>query len=83
MNPIVRTERATQDRVIALFRDELGYRFLGSRSDRDNSNVEEDLLTAHLVRAGYGPEHISRAVHRLRTGASDAHGSLYENNRAA
>lgn len=82
MTPTVRTERATQDRVIALFRDELGYRFLGSRSDRDNSNVEEDLLTAHLVRAGYGPEAISRAIHRLRTEASHAHRSLYENNRA-
>lgn len=26
-------ERATQQRVVALFREELGYRFLGSRAD--------------------------------------------------
>jgi hypothetical protein len=28
MNPIGKSERATQDRVIALFRDQLGYVFL-------------------------------------------------------
>lgn len=35
-------ERATQERVIALFRDELGYRYPGDWTDRaGNSNVEE------------------------------------------
>ena len=38
-------ERATQDRVIALFQNELGYRYLGNREYRDgNSNIEEGLL---------------------------------------
>ena len=38
-------ERATQDRVIALFRDELHYRYLGDWTDRDgNSNIEEGML---------------------------------------
>jgi transposase InsO family protein len=42
-------ERATQNRVIALFRDELGYRTLGDWTDRpDNSNIEEGLLTAYI-----------------------------------
>ena len=41
------SERATQNRVIALFRDELGYRTLGDWTDRpNNSNVEVNLLTA-------------------------------------
>jgi type I restriction enzyme, R subunit len=75
------TERKTQDRVIALFRDELGYRFLGNRSDRDNSNVEEDLLAAHLAGTGYTTDHISRALHLLRTEADNPARSLYENNR--
>ena len=39
MTPIGQPERATQNRVIALFRDELGYRYLGDWTDRDgNSN---------------------------------------------
>jgi type I restriction enzyme R subunit len=42
-------ERATQNRVIALFRDELRYRYLGDWTDRpDNSNIEEGLLTAYI-----------------------------------
>jgi hypothetical protein len=46
MNEIGQSERATQNRVITLFRDELGYRFLGDWTDRDNnSNIEEGLLT--------------------------------------
>ena len=34
MSSIGQPERATQNRVIALFRDELGYRFLGDWADR-------------------------------------------------
>jgi type I restriction enzyme R subunit len=52
------SERATQNRVIALFRDELSYRFLGDWSDRANSNLDEDLLNAWLDRRGYGKAYI-------------------------
>ena len=46
MSTVGQPERATQNRVIALFRDELGYRYLGDWTDRaDNSNIEESLLT--------------------------------------
>lgn len=82
MSPQPKPEHATQDRVIALFRDELGYRFLGNRSDRDNGNIEEGLLTAHLTGAGYTADQISRAIHRLQTEAGNPARSLYENNRA-
>ena len=52
MSTIGKPERATQNRVIALFRDELGYRYLGDWTDRDgNSNIEEELLTAYLTQA--------------------------------
>ena len=76
-------ERVTQNRVIALFRDELGYRYLGDWSDRPaNSNIEEKLLTDYLTRAGYSPEQISRAIYLLRTEAENPNRSLYDNNKA-
>jgi type I restriction enzyme R subunit len=50
MNPVGQPERATPNRVVALLRDELGYRYLGDWADRDcNSNVEEGLVTAWLT----------------------------------
>lgn len=54
MSDIGKSERVTQNRVIALFRDELEYRYLGDWSDRDgNSNIEEGLLADYLKRSGY------------------------------
>jgi len=83
MTDIGKPERVTQNRIVALFRDELGYRYLGDWRDRDgNSNIEEGLLTDWLTRSGYSPAQISRALHMLRTEA-DHHGrTLYGNNRA-
>ena len=83
MNDIGKPERATQTRVIDLFRDELDYRFLGDWSDRDgNSNIEEDLLTASLSRRGYSPAQISAAIYRLRSEAGNNSRSLFANNQA-
>jgi type I restriction enzyme R subunit len=82
MNEIGKTERATQNRVIALFRDELDYRYLGDWTERqNNSNIEEALLTAYLNRSGYSPAQISRALDRLRTEAGNPNRSLYDNNK--
>jgi type I restriction enzyme R subunit len=40
------SERATQNRIITLFHDELRYDYLGDWTDRaKNSNIEEGLLT--------------------------------------
>lgn len=59
-------ERVTQNRVIALFRDELGYRYLGDWTDRPgNSNVEEGLLSAWLTQRGYTAPQINVALHNL------------------
>ena len=83
MGQIGKPERATQNRVVALFRDELGYRFLGDWSDREgNSNIEEGLLVAHLTRAGYTPAQISAALYRLRTEANNHGRTPYGNNQA-
>lgn len=75
-------ERATQKRVIALFRDELGYRYLGDWTDRGNSNIEEGLLTAYLTQSGYTPAQINAALHRLRAEADNHSRGLYDNNKA-
>src|SRR6266511_3982029 len=83
MNVIGKPERETQNRLIALFRDELGYRYLGHWGDRlNNSNIEEKLLTDYLMRAEYSPEQINRAIYLLRTEADNPNRSLYDNNKA-
>jgi type I restriction enzyme, R subunit len=76
-------ERATQQRVIALFRDELGYRYLGDWTDRDgNSNIEEGLLTAYLSKNGYTSAQISVALYKLHVESDNHNRGLYGNNQA-
>lgn len=76
-------ERATQNRVLALFNKELGYRRLGDWTDRpNNSNIETDLLSNWLAQRGYRTVQIARALDRLRTEAGNPNRSLYDNNKA-
>ena len=76
-------ERATQDRVIALFCDQLGYRYLGNWSDRaENSNIDEPILSAWLTQQGRTPAQISRTLFLLKAEANNPHRTLYENNQA-
>ena len=83
MSMIGKPECVTQNRVIALFRAELKYRYLGDWTARsDNSNIEEELLADYLTSAGYSPEQISRAIYLLITEAENPNRSLYENNQA-
>src|ERR1700686_5055813 len=83
MSAIGKPERVTQKRVIALFRDELKYRYVGDWSDRPgNSNIEEGLLKDYLTSCSYSPEQISRAIYLLKTEAENPNRSLYENNKA-
>jgi type I restriction enzyme R subunit len=82
MSTIGQPERATQNRVIALFHDELGYRTLGDWTDRpDNSNIKESLLTAYLTKCRYSPAQIAKALYELRTEAGNPNRSLYDNNK--
>ncbi len=83
MSLIGQPEQATQNRVIALFREELGYRYLGDWTDRDgNSNIEEKLLTAHLTQSGYSPAQSRVALHKLRIESDNHDRTLYGNNQA-
>jgi type I restriction enzyme R subunit len=83
MNTIGKAERATQNRVIALFRDELKYRYLGDWSDRTgNNNIEDGILKDYLAKCNYSSEQINRAIYLLKTEAENPIRSLYENNKA-
>jgi type I restriction enzyme R subunit len=83
MNDIGQSERETQDRIIALFRDELGYGYLGDWTDRDdNSNIEHKFLAAYLTKAGYAQAQINRAFDILHREADNHNRSLYDNNKA-
>lgn len=82
MSTIGQTERATQNRIIALFSDQLGYRYLDDWSDRSgNSNIEETLLSDWLKGRGHTPQQISIALHKFRTEANNPNRSLYGNNQ--
>ena len=84
MSDIGKPERATQNRVIALFRDELGYRYLGDWTDRDgNSNIEEGLLADVPDQDAATPRRRSASpLYKLRTEADNHSRSLYGNNQA-
>jgi type I restriction enzyme, R subunit len=83
MSIIGQTERTTQNRVIALFRDELSYRYLGDWTDRvGNSNIEEKLLTEWLTTRAVTAPQISIVLHKLRTEADNHNRLLYGNNQA-
>lgn len=83
MDFVGKPEKATQNRIIGLFRDVLGWRYLGDWTDHDdNSNIEEKLLADYLTGAGYSAAHISAALFKLRSEALNTHRSLYDNNQA-
>jgi len=83
MSSISKPERATQQRVVDLFRDELGYRYLGDWSERaGNTHVEEEILTRHLKARGYTEAQVTMALQQLRTEARHPNRSLYANNHA-
>jgi len=82
MTSIGTPERTTQDRIIKLFTNELGFLFLGDRSDFANSNIWEEHLIAWLKKNDYSDAHIKRALEALHRAANNHHRSLYTNNQA-
>jgi type I restriction enzyme R subunit len=82
MSDIGKKERETQNRVVALFRDGLKYRYLGNLEDQENnSNVEEEILTAYLTKKGHSPNLISKVLYEFGKVVNDQSKSLYDVNK--
>ena len=63
MSTIGQIEKQTQARVVALFRDRLGYDYLGNWIDRSgNANIEMGLLPSWLKKQGVENILINRAM---------------------
>jgi type I restriction enzyme R subunit len=82
MNTVNPAERITQDRIIKLFREQLGYVYYGDWEERAlNSNIEEKYLRSFLQRQKYPANLIEKAVGELLTLAHTSSGNLYERNK--
>src|SRR5690606_9872270 len=82
MSPIGQNEKQTQNRVLKLFRDTLGYDYLGDWKDRyGNSNLEKELLGAWLKKQGKEEDLVSRTVYQFEKAAGDTSLSYYDRNK--
>jgi len=83
MSNVGQPERATQNRIVALLRDTLGYTYLGNWQDRaDNRNIETARLRQYLTGQGYTADLITRAVAELERTAGDQGKGPYQVNEA-
>jgi type I restriction enzyme R subunit len=82
MNDIGQIERRTQNRVVALLRDRLGYTYVGNLEDQANSNVRDTVLSGWLGGRGCSPALVAKALDVLEKAANDSTKSLYDRNRA-
>ncbi len=83
MSTVGQIERATQQRVVKLFQDKLGYDYLGNWTDRvGNRNIDDTLARQYLKKSGYDDALITKALHQLNKVAGDQTKSLYDCNKA-
>lgn len=78
----MRKERVTQNRIVKLLQEQLGYFYLGNLEDQENSNIREESLRAWLRGEGYSESVIGKAVFDFtKTAALNPSDDLYPINR--
>lgn len=79
INPI---ERITQNRIIQLFTNQLGYTYYGNWEERpNNSNIEQAYLKTFLQKQGYAEALVNKTVAEVAQLAHSSCGNLYERNK--
>ena len=69
MSNIHDVERVTQNRVVKLIKEKLGYTYLGDWSDRaNNKNIEVTYLTKWLTDRGVNKTLITKTLRELEIG---------------
>lgn len=82
MNQVGQLERKTHNRIVKLFVDRLGYKYLGNWEDREkNSNIEEEFLRAFLETKKYSETLIKKAISELKKSVNRSQMSLYDLNK--
>jgi type I restriction enzyme R subunit len=82
MSNVGEIERITQNRIVELLVDRLGYKYLGDWQDRTgNSQIEEKYLRGFLIEQGVSENLITRAIRALTNTAGDQSKSLYDINK--
>lgn len=83
MNTIGQRERATQNRVVKLFQNRLGYTYYGDWQDRaDNSNIEQAYLRSWLSKQGVDETMAANAIRKFKQAAGMGDGKkLYHANK--
>ena len=81
MSGVGERERVTQNNVINLFVEKLGYSYLGNLKEFENTNINEKLLRLYLNKKGYDTELITLAIAELIKTAGNQSKTLYEVNK--
>ncbi len=75
-------EQVTQNRIVTIFQTELDYKYLGNwHYRRNNSNVDEPLLSTYLRDCKYSETLITKALYELNKAAGDQNKNLYYTNK--
>ena len=82
MSEVGQRERVTQNRVVKLFRNDLGYRYLGNLQDLNNKNIREQDLKTWLKKRGVNDVLIQKAFRQLDIASALGEGrKLYYANK--